>query len=86
VTICTGGGGCDTATGRQIADQQLVKGNKALAENLQFEFIAVKRTFRILRWSYQISQFSRLVDRSFGRSVPRRPARLIIFRNGSISP
>jgi putative restriction endonuclease len=33
VIIYTGEGGRDAATGRQIADQQLVKGNKALAEN-----------------------------------------------------
>ena len=33
MTIYTGEGGRDAAAGRQIADQQLVRGNKALAEN-----------------------------------------------------
>ena len=33
VIIYTGEGGRDSNTGRQIADQQLVLGNKALAEN-----------------------------------------------------
>jgi putative restriction endonuclease len=33
VIIYTGEGGCDPNTGRQIADQQLISGNKPLAEN-----------------------------------------------------
>jgi putative restriction endonuclease len=33
VIVYTGEGGRDPNTGRQIADQQLVSGNRALAEN-----------------------------------------------------
>jgi SAD/SRA domain len=75
VIIYTGEGGRDPATGRQVADQRLVKGNKSLVENhlngIPIRFSAVKRTFRICQRDSVIGMTAFTVSQDTGRNAAK---------------